>query len=246
MEKHQNGGQCNVYVWFDRKDPFYVGIGGEKRLKSKYRNKWAMARRRESELRGDFRQEVVFTGQRSSCETIETHLIFCWGSVVNNGILFNFTPGGDGMKDTYNIPPESLLFIKEGRIRGGKTSMLKNHSVKNDQGKSEFAVRAGNLSANTISPEEKKDRSKKALEVLHSSVDSYGRSLHGLKSPFSRNKRRTQVTKIDTGEIFEFDSAHLAAKTLGLNRGDLCSCARGEIPSVKGYTAKYIRDPQCQ
>ena len=246
MGKHQVGGQCNVYVWFDRKVPFYVGIGGQKRLKSKRRNRWATNRRKDSEQRGDFHQEVVFTGQRSSCELIETHLISCWGSVINKGFLFNFTPGGDGMKNTYNIPPESLRSMGEGRAKGGTSAMSKNHSKKDDQGKSEFAVRSGTLSANSFSPDDRKERSKKALEVLHSPVDSHGRSLHGLKSPFSKNKRRTQVTKIDTGEIFEFDSAHLAAKALGLNRGDLCSCARGEIPSVKGHTAKYIQDLKCQ
>ena len=113
----KNSQECNVYVWFDKKVPFYVGIGGETRLKSKRRNKWATGRRKESELRGDFLQEVVFSGGRPSCETMEKHLISWWKSVKDGGFLFNFTDGGDG-GDTFSfLPPEKQKNVQEGARR---------------------------------------------------------------------------------------------------------------------------------
>jgi hypothetical protein len=240
MESPPTGGKCNVYIWFDKEVPFYVGIGGVKRLKSRHRNKWATSRRKESEKRNDFIQEVVFSGDRRTCEEIETFLITVWGSVVNGGILFNFTSGGDGMKNTYNIPPDSLGAMQKGRKSGGSSSMAKNHQIKDEKGFSVFAKRAGQLSDVSLNFEEKQQRSKKGLQALHSAKDENGRSLHGLKSPFAKNKRLTKVTHIASGETFTYDSATLAAKSLQLNRGDLCSCARGEIQSVKGYKAEYI------
>jgi hypothetical protein len=106
--------QCNVYVWYDKKVPFYVGIGGDSRVKSKRRNKWATGRRKDSEARGDFSQEVIFSGLRSSCEVIERHLIASWKSVSQGGILFNFTEGGDG-GDTFSLLPGG----KQENVRNG-------------------------------------------------------------------------------------------------------------------------------
>jgi len=97
---------CHVYVWYDLHRPFYVGIGGDARLKSSKRNKRATNRRKDAETRGTFRQEVVLTGSRTSCEEVEKLLIFTYGSVAYGGILFNFTKGGDG-GDTFSAqPPE--------------------------------------------------------------------------------------------------------------------------------------------
>lgn len=112
--------QCNVYLWLDNNVPFYVGIGGDKRLLSKKRNKWATNRRQQAEERGSFRQEVILAGSRPACCSTEELLISTYGSVVNGGLLFNFTPGGDGGIDKSLLPPESMDRIISGGIKGSK------------------------------------------------------------------------------------------------------------------------------
>jgi|LakMenEpi03Aug12_release.lakeMendotaPanAssembly.Ray.scaffolds.fasta_scaffold00660_18 hypothetical protein len=112
-----NSQECNVYVWFDKRVPFYVGIGGESRLRSKRRNKWATNRRKECEIRGDFLQEIVFSGLRTSCENIEKHLILSWKSVKEDGLLFNFTKGGEGGETFSQLPPEKQENVRNGARR---------------------------------------------------------------------------------------------------------------------------------
>ena len=92
---------CHVYVWYDKYRPFYVGIGGDKRLKSQKRNKQATSRRKRAETLGTFKQEVIVTGSRQNCGEVEKLLIRTYGSVSQGGLLFNFTPGGDG-GDTFS------------------------------------------------------------------------------------------------------------------------------------------------
>ena len=109
---------CNVYLWLDNNIPFYVGIGYDKRLRSKERNKWATNRRKQAENEGKFRQEVILIGSRKSCSETEKLLIRTYGTVVNGGLLFNFTEGGDGGVDKDLLPLGSLQRIVDGGIRG--------------------------------------------------------------------------------------------------------------------------------
>jgi hypothetical protein len=51
--------------------------------------------------------------------------------------------------------------------------------------------------------------------------------------------KRLLLTKIATGETFEFPSTHEAARALGLSQGCLSGVARGERKQHKGYTAVY-------
>jgi hypothetical protein len=104
---------CNVYVWYDNNRPFYVGIGGDNRLKSTKRNRRATSRRKRAEDAGAFRQEVVLTASRQNCCEVEKLLIKTYGSVSNGGLLFNFTSGGDG-GDTFSA---QTLERKEEIIR---------------------------------------------------------------------------------------------------------------------------------
>jgi len=92
---------CHVYVWYDKYRPFYVGIGGDNRLKSSKRNKRATSRRKKAEALGTFKQEVVLSGSRKNCGEVEKLLIRTYGSVSQGGLLFNFTEGGDG-GDTFS------------------------------------------------------------------------------------------------------------------------------------------------
>jgi hypothetical protein len=93
--------ECHVYVWYDKYRPFYVGIGGDNRLKSTKRNKQATSRRKRAETLGTFKQEVILTGSRKNCSEVEKLLIYTYGSVSRGGLLFNFTEGGDG-GDTFS------------------------------------------------------------------------------------------------------------------------------------------------
>jgi hypothetical protein len=240
MENPQTGGKCNVYVWFDRKVPFYVGLGGTKRLKSRHRNKWASNRRKESESRNDFVQEVVFSGSRRACEDVETFLISSWGSVVNGGILFNFTEGGDGGDTFTNASEEEKARRRQlSQIRGklatkdkdpdGKSSQARAkckilHSQKDDQGKSLVAKKAGIASA--LARQDLKDE--------------WGRNLVSMSSWMAKKQKPIKVTSLVTGEEFIFPSAQTAAKILGLSQPSLSRVARGERKRHKNYTAEYL------
>lgn len=232
--------QCNVYLWLDNNVPFYVGIGGQKRLKAKRRNKWATARRKESESRGDFRQEVVFSGQRVSCETVERHLISSYGSVVSGGTLFNFTEGGDG-GDTFSNASDSEKTRRRelSRLRGLQATSVKDadgkstearrkcqilHSIKDENGKSLVAKKAGIASA----------ESRKHL------LDEWGRSLVSLSSWMAKKQKVIRVINLDTNEEFIFPSAQVAAKSLGLRQPSLSRVARGERKRHKNYIAEYV------
>lgn len=104
---------CYLYVWFDNNEPFYVGIGGENRLKSKKRNKPATSKRRKSESKGAFKQEVIMSASRKTCEEMEKFLIKSYGTITNGGVLLNFTEGGDG-GDTFSFQtPERKKEIVE-------------------------------------------------------------------------------------------------------------------------------------
>jgi hypothetical protein len=135
---------CNVYIWYDNNQPFYVGIGGETRLNHPKRNKWATNRRKKSEERGNFRQEVILTASRKNCSEVEKLLIRTYGRVSEGGLLFNFTLGGDG-GDTYsmqsakrkeeikrkrkvNTPPESFsLGGKAGGVRAAEINKTRGN-----------------------------------------------------------------------------------------------------------------------
>lgn len=54
------------------------------------------------------------------------------------------------------------------------------------------------------------------------------------------NRKKVSLTRIDTGETFDFPSASEAARALGLSRRHVANVARGERRSHKGYTATYL------
>ena len=111
---------CNVYLWLDNGRPFYVGIGSLERSACRKHNLQAEGRRKAAESNGCFKIDVVFTGSRENCQTIETDLISSYGSVVSGGLLFNFTPGGDGLKGREYLSEAAILNMSEGGRKGGK------------------------------------------------------------------------------------------------------------------------------
>jgi len=144
--------QCNVYLWLDNNVPFYVGIGGNKRLRNKRRNKWATNRRKQAEERGSFRQEVILVGSRPACCSTEELLISTYGSVVNGGLLFNFTPGGDGGIDKKLLPIESMDRIILGGINGSRKAKEMGvgfWSPEITEIRKQNGIRNGNLAVNS-------------------------------------------------------------------------------------------------
>jgi hypothetical protein len=113
----------------DKNIPFYVGMGSVKRSKCRYHNKQAEGRRRKAEINQTFRIEYVFVGSRSSCSDIETLLISSYGSVISGGILYNFTPGGDGGVNSSMLPEDSFERMIEGCKRGGNTTHLRHPGI---------------------------------------------------------------------------------------------------------------------
>ena len=68
------------------------------------------------------------------------------------------------------------------------------------------------------------------------------RSENGAKNGAENGKRsskRVLLTNTATGDTLEFPSAHEASRALGLNRGIVCSVARGERKQHKGYAVIY-------
>jgi hypothetical protein len=125
--------ECRVYLWLDKNIPFYVGIGSVKRSKCRRHNKQAEGRRRKAEINQTFKIEYVFVGSRTSCSDIESFLISSYGSVTSGGILFNFTPGGDGGVSSSMLPEDSLKRMIRGCKRGGETTHLRHPGITKDR-----------------------------------------------------------------------------------------------------------------
>jgi hypothetical protein len=53
-------------------------------------------------------------------------------------------------------------------------------------------------------------------------------------------RKPVELTRLETGDVFTFESAHEAARVLDLNRGHICTMCRGEMQKHKGYTARYV------
>jgi hypothetical protein len=167
-------------------------------------------------------------------------LISTYGSVVNGGLLFNFTAGGDG-GDTFSNASESEKERRRelSRLRGlsatkdkdpdGKSTEARRkcqilHSNRDEDGKSVVAKRAGAASA----------ESRKNL------LDEWGRSLISLSSWMAKKQKIIKVIDLDTNEEFIFPSAQVAAKSLGISQPCLSRVARGERKRHKNYTAEYL------
>ena len=57
---------------------------------------------------------------------------------------------------------------------------------------------------------------------------------------YKKTRKPVELTCLRTGEVLTFRSAGDAARSLNLNRGNLCSVCRGVKPKVGGYTARYL------
>jgi hypothetical protein len=150
--------------------------------------------------------------------------------------------------------PENLLDLAWPYYRhASKQVMAKVLSEKDERGKCVVAVRAGKASAACL--KEKTDDSGRSLlevkaekmrkiaqmvnEVKHAQRDEHGRSIAGKTSNFAKQARPIKVTKLETGETFEFANSVDAGLSLGLIPRSLRKVASGERNSVYGYTAEF-------
>lgn len=54
-----------------------------------------------------------------------------------------------------------------------------------------------------------------------------------------KRKRVIQINPKDMSIVNVFESAHEASRKTKINRGNICSCCRGEIPTANNYYWKY-------
>ena len=180
----------NVYIWLDGQTPFYIGIGNDQRLKKKSRNKWATNRRKDSEKRKSFRQEVVFIGLRSSCIEIEKFLISHYGTVLNGGTLFNFTEGGDGGCNSDFLHPESRAKLSTNGWKTCKEKGLGFWSPKMEEIRRQNGIISGKKAVSSGQLAEA--REKIDFSAMEEDMEYRGRQM-GL-----RNKGKVSITN---GEI---------------------------------------------
>jgi hypothetical protein len=131
-----------------------------------------------------------------------------------------------------------------------KQNFSKLMSEKDERGKCVMAVKAGKASAARLR-EQTGDSGKDLLtvrmekmhkvcnKVKHAQRDEYGRSIAGKDSNLAMQARTIKVTKLDTGETFEFANSVDAGLALGLIPRCLRKVASGERNSVYGYAAEF-------
>jgi hypothetical protein len=110
-----------------------------------------------------------------------------------------------------------------GRSLLGLKNAERMHSEKDEDGKSKLAKRCA----------------QKMNKVKHAQRDEYGRSIAGKDSNLAMQARTIKVTKLDTGETFEFANSVDAGLALGLIPRCLRKVASGERNSVYGYAAEF-------
>lgn len=151
-----------------------------------------------------------------------------------------------------NVPKEvrSERAKKARKVRGKKkteqgkelhsfTTITKQHSIKNPEGKSALAVSGAEA---FHSQRDEQGRSVRMLE-RHSDKDEFGSKL-ARKSNESR-MRPVEVLDISCGVAFVFPCVNDAARAFGLSPGNLRATAKqegekGYRPQTKGFKARFI------
>jgi hypothetical protein len=122
-----------------------------------------------------------------------------------------------------NIKAAQSALTPETLSENGKRTTVSLHLEKDSLGRSAHAVKMSAL----------------GNKKKHSERDDYGRSLAGKKSCFAEKARTIRVTKLETGEVFDFANSIEAGMVLGLVPRSLRRVAAGERNSVHGYAAEF-------
>lgn len=140
-------------------------------------------------------------------EALDFYFGSCW--------CYNLSPHASGGWEHINNSSDPKPYLSEN----GKKSAEKFHSERDEEGRSEHAVKT--LGAYFTSTEHQRKAGKASA----------------LKGACNK---AVEVTHIESGETLIFKSAREAARSLNLHQGHLSEVARGECKQHKGYTAKYI------
>lgn len=159
-----------------------------------------------------------------------------------------------GLPEETSLDYEKKLILFYGRKDLG-TGLLKNLTdggegtcgwIPSEEYRKNRSVQTRELHAKNKDADGKSKIGKKAAQTMnkakHSERDEFGRSLAGKSSNFAKHARPIKVTKIDTGETFEFTNSVDAGLALGLIPRSLRKVASGERNSLYGYLVEFT-DP---
>lgn len=90
-----------------------------------------------------------------------------------------------------------------------------------------------------ISDIPRKVRQEKGRRTAELEVGMYDPAV--IEERVRRQRKSIEVTKVDTGETFAFESRGDAARALDLNPGQLSNVCNGKLKQTMGYTARYLR-----
>jgi hypothetical protein len=118
----------------------------------------------------------------------------------------------------------------------------------NENAGGRFSPEVCSANGKNFSPEVRSESGKKTgprnIKAAQAAITLETRSDNGKKTAAANGKasssKRVILTRIATGETFEFYSASEAARVLGLHQGHLSDLARGKLKQHKGYTARYF------
>lgn len=135
----------------------------------------------------------------------------------------------------------------EGKSIHGVKCAEAIHSVKNSDGKSVTAVKAGTAGGASAMAEKNEEGKSvvavKAALASHVEKNEDGQSVNAVKAAEESAKklrRAVRVTRLDTGEVFDFLSGRGAARALGILPARVNELCHGKAHQYKGLTAEFI------
>ena len=220
---------CSVYIWYEGNRPFYVGMGNSRRLKNRQRNPHATIRRKKAEQAGIFRQEVVLSGSRKSCEETEKFLISFYGSVTEGGLLFNFSAGGEG-GDTFTFQSEER-----------KREITKKRKQKLKDGQFKTMGKAGGTRTKELHPDLAPEWAKQMVNERKGIHDpsKKDRVEEGVRR--GRKKAKKVLSKpvlcVTTGTLYP--SLREAGRNTGVCHASISACCRGKQKTAGGLIWQF-------
>ena len=158
-------------------------------------------------------------------------------------------------RDKYSLNEHNGYSFSEDTCRGnGRTNMTPDRAASLGRKTGPDNVKAMNDHSNTT--EARSDNGKKTGPLNVKAMAGHSNSPEGwakggtISGPANGsrtgelyggiNRKGVSLTKISTGETFDFPSALEASRALRLNHRHVANVARGERRSHKGYTAAYL------
>lgn len=148
-----------------------------------------------------------------------------WIKKINSRICgYNLAKGGAGVrgKGLWNHTDEAKLAISRGNI--GKVRSL------------ELRKRISNSVRKSMTPTLKDLISKNTIKALSNPITR----LKLEKNNYSKTRKIVAQYSLNDELITTYDSATIAARLSGVNKGNLCACARGCFKQAGGFRWKYI------